>query len=728
MWLLLTLACPSTPEKVVPEPTETTSAPDVPPVWDAAGPVVDCTAGAAAPLLDAALADAELDRDLLGYTEADWSDWSFLAADDFEFSWWVGVHNATEQVPCFGRQVQSDLDTAAAAAHPVAATLGAWAPWMDVALAADPIDPTGLDAQVALSRLNDVAGGDRCTVDGLDPDLAAALAPIFEGLAAVIEARLLLDADAADHFSVKDLYNGAPGTVLYGKDPVPVASDSDGLRWFTRWFTGDSGPKSLLDPARQLAFAVEDADLARFAGGSTDWTCTTTRGDLRVSPATDDAHGADEPNHLFHLELGGNDVYTGPAGATADKDQAVAVLVDLGGADTYSYEEVPDDADGPGTLVSDDDGRYGRGDYNFSLSDHPRQGAGRYGVGLLFDLGGGADHYLSLRMSQGFGALGVGVLLDDGGDDVYEGEGGVQGAAVFGWGFLLDLGGTDTYRAWAQSQGFAYVHSGGVLYDVDGDDTYWADPGNNYGGTTLYYSPQLAGGEGNSSFCQGAGFGMRDDADGVYLSGGLGTLRDLAGSDTYTAGVFSQATGYWKGTGLLADADGDDSYDALWYIQGGAAHFAMAILMEGGGDDLYNPTFVPYNVSLGSGHDFSVGVVVDEAGNDTVRSTSLGIGASNCQGVGVYVDNAGDDTYVETSTASLGLGNHSGECNEATGRTAYPSVGLFVDAAGTDTYTWIEGDSRHPADDSEFGLEANGTADEHGGAVDGAGESGFHAR
>ncbi len=729
MYLLLALACPS-PDPAKSPVDDSATVPDIRdvPVWDVAGPAVPCTDGEAAPILEAALSDASLERDRFGYTDDEWNDWDFIAADDFEFSWWVAVHNRAEQVPCFGRQVQSDLDAAAAAAHPVAATLTAYAPWTDIGLSADPIDPTDLDPQATLDLLVAAAGGDGCTVDGLDPALASALAPVFLGLAEVIETRAALDADAADHFTVKELYNGAPGTVLYGKDPVPVTSDASGLQWFTRWFVGEDGPKRLMDPARRLAFAIEDAGLETFAGGDTAWTCSTSRGDVRVSPGTDDVHGTDVPNDLFHLELGGDDVYTGAAGATADKDQAVGVLVDLGGADTYAYEEVPDDRDPVGGLVSDADGRYGRGSYPLSLSDAPRQGAGRYGVGLLFDLGGGDDTYRSLRMSQGFGALGVGALLDDGGDDRYEGEAGVQGAAVFGWGFLLDLGGDDTYRTWAQSQGFAYVHSGGVAYDTAGNDTWWADPGNDYGGLTLYYSPQLANGQGNSSFCQGAGFGMRDDANGVYLSGGLATLRDLGGVDTYTAGVFAQATGYWKGTGLLADGGGDDSYDALWYIQGGAAHFALALLLEGGGNDQYNPNFVPYNVSMGSGHDFSVGVLVDESGDDTVRSTSLGLGASNCQGIGVFVDNSGDDTYTETSTYSIGLGNQSTECNDATGRTDYPSIGIFLDGGGVDAYHWVDGDSRTPADDSSFGFSATGTPDEHGGAVDGTGESGFHAR
>jgi hypothetical protein len=322
--------------------------------------------------------------------------------------------------------------------------------------------------------------------------------------------------------------------------------------------------------------------------------------------------------------------------------------------------------------------------------------------------------------------MGVGVLRDDGGDDAYTSEALSQGAAMWGLGILSDGGGTDTYRAWSYAQGFAYVGAGGLLYDVDGNDVYWADPGRDYGGTTLYASPQLANGEGNSSLSQGAGFGMRQDSYGVYLSGGLALLRDAAGDDIYTAAVFGQGTGYWEGTGILADLDGSDAYDAVWYIQGGAAHYAMGILVDGGGDDAYNQTFDSCCMQTGAGHDYSLGVFVDEAGDDVYGYGSLAVGASNCQGFGVFVDNDGSDAYLARSTYSTGLGNHSSECDS---RLGWNSVGIFMDAGGDpDTYSWPDDTARLPADDSSFGYSWNGTDDEFGGAVDGDGETNFHAR
>src|SRR5690606_33566216 len=152
--------------------------------------------------------------------------------------------------------------------------------------------------------------------------------------------------------------------------------------------------------------------------------------------------------------------------------------------------------------------------------------------------------------------------------------------------------------------------------------------------------------DGNSSFTQGAGFGMRNDGAQTWLSGGLGVLRDADGDDAYTASVFAQGTGYWQGTGLLLDGGGHDAYEAYWYVQGGAAHYAIGALVDDGdGNDTYSARSVPNNVHLGSGHDFSVGLFIDEGGDDRYAFTTLAMGASNCQGIGIAVDNDGADTY-----------------------------------------------------------------------------------
>ena len=130
---------------------------------------------------------------------------------------------------------------------------------------------------------------------------------------------------------------------------------------------------------------------------------------------------------------------------------------------------------------------------------------------------------------------------------------------------------------------------------------------------------------------------------------------------------------------------------------------------------------------VGAGHDFSVGVYVNEAGSETYVYRGLAGGASNCQGIGIFVDNDGADTYQIGSDYSTGLGNHSTEC-EMVPRTLVDSIGLFLDSGGdVDTYQWPGGAHPAPTNDATFGYDQHGTDDEKGGGVDGDGETGVHA-
>lgn len=732
--LTLTLGCAG---HGAPPPTDTADTAAAPLAWDAAAPAVDCAPGGDAPLLDGALADADLDRGALGYTDDEWGIWGGYVENDYVLSWFLDVHHSPEQASCFAAQLQADVDTALAAPHPVAAAIAAWATHVDVAFPEGDAPNDLAPLAEVLARLPGVQEDPAeaaAALESADPDLARALGPVIATIAEGIATRGALDelAAAQDPKLPGRLYNRGSGLVLAGPWATPDYTNADELAYFGGWYGADDGPRAQLAiAARRIAYAVEQAELSRFAGSAalqSGWVLHTAAGALRIAPATDDTHTDDDGDTLLDLDLGGNDSWLGGAGATGSVDNPVSIAIDLGGDDTYGYVEVPDALDVPGALVSDASGRQNVSGYAISASQTGRQGSGRYGVGMLFDLGGGNDSYASLRMSQGYGAMGVGVLYDDAGDDTYAAEAGAQGAGVFGLGLLLDGGGNDAYLAWAFAQGFGYAGSGGLLADAgDGTDTYWSDPGNNFGGTTLYASPQLPNGEGNSSFTQGAGFGLRGDSAGVYMAGGLGMLRDGGGDDAYTGGVFTEGTGYWEGTGVLADASGNDSYNALYYAEGGAAHFALGILVDGAGDDQHNTGFTPYYMMLGAGHDYSVGVLVDESGDDVVVVPGLALGASNCQGRGVYADNDGTDLYEVNSTYSTGLGNHSTECEARKNYTG--SNGLFMDAGGDpDTYLWPAEDVRLPADDSTFGLAWAGTSDEHGGAIDGDGESGFHAR
>jgi hypothetical protein len=396
------------------------------------------------------------------------------------------------------------------------------------------------------------------------------------------------------------------------------------------------------------------------------------------------------------LDTGGDDTYLFPAGAVdaaadGEREHHVGLAIDLGGRDAYRYEEVPHELDGA-LLPSDEGGRLDatgprESEYGpVSLSQTLRQGAARLGYGMLFDLGSEADTYRSLRFSQGYGEAGIGVLYDAGGDDRYDGEAAMQGAAYFGAGLLIDRGGNDEYRAFSMVQGFAGVRAVGILHDDDGADRYLVDNGDPAdGGDPLYWSIQIPG-RGNNSFAQGASWGRRAD-DGVFMSGGLGVLRDRQGDDVYVASVQGQASGYWFGTGILADGAGSDHYDARYYMQGAGAHFAMALFLEDGGDDLYNSTFAPRATSIGVGHDYTVAWHVDGGGNDRYRAPGLSLGSGNANGIGVLINVGGDDAYVAAGEPSIGAASFSQEWYDACEPCRdVATTGIFVDVGGHDTY------------------------------------------
>ena len=687
-----------------------TTEPYVPPTWDEEAAEIECSYGMEAPLFDEVLGDAGLAFEEVGYTDTDWghASYSGYLDDPFLLPWFYEYHWTPLMYPCLGGQVAADLDHAAATSHPVATALGEAMAMLAVPRELEPIDPVAAAQEAA-------------DLSSLPEDLAAALVPILQAMQQVAEARDEMVAEAPG--DLEDLIEYGHGGVIIDFDGQPDLTSDD----VQDWVLSVGGPRSLYDPSRVLAFAVEEADLGQFAGMDAALDVETDLGRVVVAGS-----GADEPGEIgavaLYLDLGGDDVYVHPAGATT-VDVPVALHVDLGGDDTYGYVEV--DLGTDALLPKDADDRYQGDEYygTLSLSRIGRQGSGRVGVGMLLDLGQGTDHYQSLRVSQGWAHLGVGVLYDDGGDDTYLGEEGVQGAASMGIGLLMDVDGNDEHRTFANSHGFGYLQAVGIAWDGGGDDVWFANPGKEEdGGVTIYYSPQLPN-NGNSTFGQGAGFGMRYDSENTFLSGGVGVLRDVAGDDTYTAGTFAQGSGYWQAVGLLLDGDGADDYDAYYYVQGGAAHYAAGVLLDDGeGDDRMNANMVPNYMQVGAGHDFSVGVYVNESGDEEYVYGGLAGGASNCQGFGVFVDNDGADLYQISSTYSTGLGNHSGEC-DVYPRTLVDSIGLFLDSGGdTDTYEWPGGnDHPTPDNDTAFGFAQNASETEIGGAVDGDGETGVHA-
>ncbi|MBI5491108.1 MAG: hypothetical protein HY905_27500 [Deltaproteobacteria bacterium] len=672
---------------------------DAPPALSAIPSACTGPVAGAPDRLDEALAAAALDRCAL---ERPGAAAALLppeaVADGARQGWIDEVIARPLGLPPVARETVRWLDEAAASDRPVARAIQAAAARMGVPFAVCPegavVASSSAPLLDALRALAAARGGslDESALfeDSADVplELQEALAPILAaaGNAAAVYERALVGRNRSELESLRS----AAWLALPGHAPdlreEPLAS----------WTTGGAFPAAeVYAAAAKLAATIEDASLERFAGlEGVRFDGDSGLGRVVIRDAAAQTH--DETDRslaipvLLLLDLGGDDTYLVAAGGAGELGLPVSIAIDLGGDDRYGYEERPDPHDGE-RLPSDEAGRWGGtadGDGPVSLSRTSRQGSARLGIGLLFDLGGGRDEYRSLRMSQGFALFGVGVLYDDGGDDRYACEAGCQGAGLFGIGLLLDADGNDRYRTFNSAQGFGFAGGAGVLYDRAGDDEYFADPGDPaQGGDPLYLVDQLPG-AGNRSMAQGMGFGRRADTtrDGVYLSGGVGVLRDAAGDDDYICSVWCQAAGYWFGAGILDDEAGDDDYDALYYDQGAAAHFGAGMFRDGLGEDRYQQRLVPAGTAIGVGHDVSVGVHADLGGGDVYRAPPLSLGAGNDNGVGLFVNLGGADAYEVAGEPSLGAGRTPGVREPAGARAGIATVGVFIDVDGADGY------------------------------------------
>ncbi|MFH1435220.1 MAG: hypothetical protein ABIJ56_05855, partial [Pseudomonadota bacterium] len=547
-------------------------------------------------LLGEALEPAGLTRETFGWSDEDLEKsmyYTFLF-DRFVLGDFRPNLQAPHLAPCLAEDISRKVDYCVGTGHRLSCVLEEAAKRLDRPL--DPGEPAHAIActdplaeaviAFALAAGNDPDQDEvRAAASEIPEDLQIALAPIIAALVPVLEAQRAW-LEAMEGGLAPTLFDLAPGFVIRNPDfgipnpeYAPVIDELDNHEMQT----------ALFQAARDLAVEIDHADLAAFAGETGfSFRLDTSAGLIIINDGEDHVYSQEEYGEeiAFLLDTGGSDTYRVPAGANRSLYNPVSIVIDLDGSDEYTYDEIAD-PDDEGRLPSDGEGRYSseappEEDYGpFSFSDTNRQGAGRLGAAMLIDMGGDDDQYRSLRMSQGFGVLGVGVLLDDGGDDLYLGEAGMHGAGMFGIGVLIDLGGTDRYEAYHASQGFGYVAGAGWLVDVDGNDTYICDVGDpEYGGDPLYYSPQRAG-RGNSSFCQGGGWGLRGDPFRQWWAGGIGLLRDMDGNDAYEASVFGQGVGYWEGIGILSDERGDDTYDAIYYVQGAGAHYAMGLLVDG---------------------------------------------------------------------------------------------------------------------------------------------------
>lgn len=635
--------------------------------------------------LDVALARVGVDRCTLALSPSELALSKLDASDARMMPAARAAQRSPLALPGYGVATASALDAAGASSTPVAQAIAAASALRDAPITACPdaswYATARADAPLA-QALAEARGAkvDVAEVRSVPLELQHALVPI---LRAVVVANA--EIEAAHHDLSPELLHvvSTVPTWMLGvrhfewSASVPAAFESVDVTRITR-------------AAANVALVVESANLARFSGAKIEsLDLATPYGPIVLrGPGPDTWSSADPEAPLLLLDTGGDDTYLAPI-ASGTVKRRVSIAVDLGGRDTYAYRESRVAADAVGArLPSDGSGRAADGR---TLSRVARQGAGVLGVGLLFDLGDGADTYRSLIGSQGVGSHGVGVLYDAGGNDTYEAEGFSQGAAAWGVGLLLDASGDDRFTIYQAGQGYGFTHGVGALVDRAGDDVYVANPGEpSLGGDILYPSDQLRGKPtsavaANHSFAQGCGAGHRPDwPDAGYpFPGGVGILRDASGRDRYVAGVFAQGIGFVQGLGMLLEGTGDDTYDALYYAQGVAVHQGLALFTDREGADQYDVQFPNQGASLGLANDLAVAVFLDANGDDRFNASSLSLGAGLANGLAVFANDGGDDVFHASSAAGFG----TALTGDVTGmRASLPTVGVFVKARGRGTY------------------------------------------
>lgn len=355
-----------------------------------------------------------------------------------------------------------------------------------------------------------------------------------------------------------------------------------------------------------------------------------------------------------------------------DAIQDVAVVIDLGGDDTYRGGSVS--LDRPVLIVLDL-----AGNDRYEGTSPGIQGGAVLGVSMLVDLEG-RDLYRARDVAQGSALCGVGILVDFEGDDYYAGLRRLQGHALGGVGILLDRAGNDTYHAAMWAQGFGAPLGFGVLDDLDGKDRYYA------GGLYLDSYPETPGYEGWS---QGVGAGLRQVANG-----GIGAILDGGGDDVYEYDYIAHGGGYWLGLGFARDFGGNDrryggtrtSYSGgtrgeeefQRFGCGFGCHYALGFCFDDEGDDTYGGTIM----GVGFAWDDAVGVLCDFGGNDRYEATGGGTQGNGAQaGLGVIFDYTGNDVY---------LGYGQGYASPSISYHPMPQCGgnfsFVIDYGGNDSY------------------------------------------
>lgn len=322
------------------------------------------------------------------------------------------------------------------------------------------------------------------------------------------------------------------------------------------------------------------------------------------------------------VDLGGDDLYEGPAGGASEM-RRMAVVIDLAGDDEYR-----------------------------AISDG--LGSATLGLGVLLDMAG-ADRYYAERRSAGFGAGGVGVFMDLAGNDSYEIGDLSGGVGLTGIGLFMDLQGDDRQTAGVRSFGCGMPGGLGIFIDMAGKDVR----------TLGRVSLGVFGESAFASLGMGIGIGLLPS-----LPGGLGIFLDEAGDDHYQLEGFGLGMGIRGGTGLFRDRSGDDTY------RGGNATMGSALLKGTGMfiDDRGEDDYLAGSLSLGAADASGIAWFLERRGDDRYQATAPSLGEARRASLATFIDLQGKEIYRKDSVKllpTLGLFRDQGT-----------AIGLFLDEGG----------------------------------------------
>lgn len=378
------------------------------------------------------------------------------------------------------------------------------------------------------------------------------------------------------------------------------------------------------------------------------------------------------------LDLGGDDEYVYPRGATRLCRHALELIIDWAGNDRYTVEGVGGPAAGILNLSLLID-LTGNDVYAQGLSPHlsperctpaalvvaDPEGTDTRWIPYTVLYGNPAEPKrdgvpLDAGFAYGAGFFGVGALLDWAGDDLYLGQKHVFGAAMWrGTGLLFDASGDDVYAAGTAACGAGINAGVAALVDGGGRDHYQC--------LGHHESGYSAGRDWDNGYSgQGIGFGSswRGEVRGgtkqyATYAGGLGLALDAAGDDMYVGSSFGVAAGYAGGAGLLADYGGDDTY----FVKRGP--------------DGANRSSWSGNHALANGCHRGVGILLEHAGQDRYSASMLGGGSGWDFGIGYLVDLGGDDHFTDL---------HGKKCRGNSGWAAACSLAVSAHLGGRDRY------------------------------------------